>query len=61
MYWWAVPWLAKCVTHLSLQRPRFNPRPIHVGFMMGKMAIAFSTSIIQPVLHAHSFIYHLST
>ena len=57
MYWWAMPWPRKWAAHLSLQRPRFNPRPIHVGFVVGKVAMAFSACINQLVLHVHSFVY----
>jgi hypothetical protein len=35
----AVPWLMRLVTSLSLQRPRFTPWPIHVGFDVDKVAL----------------------
>jgi len=28
-----MPWLRQLVTRLSLERPRFNPRPVHVGLV----------------------------
>jgi len=62
---WAIPWLRQFITGLSKWRPRFVPRPVHVEFVVYKVALGhvylkglnFSpVSIILPALHAHSFI-----
>jgi hypothetical protein len=51
---WAFP-------DLSLQRPRFDPRPVHVGFVVDKLEVEqlflqvfqlCPVSIIPPILHA---------
>jgi len=34
-----MPWLRVLVTGFSLQRPWFNPLPVHVGFALDKMAM----------------------
>jgi hypothetical protein len=58
----AVPWLWPLVAWLSPRRPGLNPRPVRVGFVVGKVALgqAFlrvlwfsSVSTIPPVLHIH--------
>jgi hypothetical protein len=55
----AVPWLKRLVAGLSQRRPGFAPGPIHVAFVMDKVA-RFSPSssvspvnIIPPLLHIH--------
>ena len=62
-----VAWLGWVVANLSLQRRGFNPRPVHVGFVVDRVAVGqfslglllFSpVSIIPPLLHTHSFTYH---
>jgi hypothetical protein len=55
----AMPWLRQLVTGLSLWRPGFTPRSVHVGFVVGKMHWDrfFSVSIIPPWLSI--LIYHL--
>jgi hypothetical protein len=56
----AVPWLRRLVTGLSLRRPGFDPGPVHVGFVVDKMAVGqvfpqvirFSpVSFFPPLLH----------
>jgi hypothetical protein len=57
----AVPWLKRLVAGLSPRRPEFAPGSIHVGFVVGKVALGqvflrvlFSpASIIPPLLHIH--------
>jgi len=34
-----MPWLKQIAAGLFLQRPRFNPRPVHVGFVVNKVAM----------------------
>jgi hypothetical protein len=57
----------KNVAGLSIRRPRFDPRPVHVGFVMDKVALGqyfcfLPLSIITPMLHIpndsfiHSFV-----
>jgi hypothetical protein len=55
------------VSGLSSRRPVFDPRLVHVRFVTYKVALGqlflpvlqFSpVSIIPPMLHTHSFIYH---
>jgi hypothetical protein len=50
------------VTGLSLQRPRFNPRSLHMGFVMDKVTLGqvslqvlgfIFVNIIPPMLHTH--------
>lgn len=45
----AVPWLRWLVIGLSLQRPRFNHRPFHVGFVIHKLALGpvFSSTVVS--------------
>jgi len=59
----AVPWLSLLVAGLSLWRPGFDPKPVHVEFMVDKVALGqvrnqeflFSpVIIIAPMLHTHS-------
>ena len=35
----AVPWLRRLVAGLSLWRPGFDPRTVHVGFVVEKVAL----------------------
>jgi hypothetical protein len=53
--------------NLSPRRPKLCPRPVHVGFVVGKVALEyfllrvlqiFPVSMIPPMLTTHSFIYH---
>jgi hypothetical protein len=37
-YTWQQP-IAEAVTSCSLQRPRFDPKPVHVGYVMNEMAM----------------------
>ena len=63
----AMPRFRSLVTSLPQWGSRYNYRPAHVGFVVGKLtqaltslqAIKFSpTSIIPPSLHTQSLIYH---
>jgi hypothetical protein len=49
----ATLWLWWLVTGLSIQRPRFKHRPVHVGFMVSKVPLGqvffLSTSNFSPV------------
>jgi hypothetical protein len=36
---WAVPWLRYLVASLSLWRPHFKSRPVHVGLELDKVAL----------------------
>jgi len=62
-----VAWLGWVVANLSLQRHRFDPRPVHVGYIVGRVAVGqFSLCLLQfspvriipPMLQTHSFTYH---
>jgi hypothetical protein len=35
----AMPWLTQLVTGLSPRRPGFDPRSVHVGFVVDKVAL----------------------
>lgn len=61
----AVSWLRQLVADLSLQRPRLNPRPFHVGFVVDNvaletrffffLAVTFSTvNVSLPVIHMNT-------
>jgi hypothetical protein len=66
----AMPFLRHLVYGLSLQRPGFNVRAVHVGFMVGRVALGQSfhrvlkfslATVIHPVLCNHTlFICRLS-
>jgi hypothetical protein len=43
----AVPWLRRLVAGLSPRRPRFDPGPVHVGFVVDKVALG---QVFPPVL-----------
>jgi hypothetical protein len=56
----AVPWLRRLVASVSPRKPGFDPGPVHVGFVVVKVALGqvfprvlqFSpVSFIPPVLH----------
>jgi hypothetical protein len=58
----ALPWLRRLVAGLSPRRPGFDPRSVHMGFVVDKVALGlvflpvlqFSpVSIIPPMLHTH--------
>jgi hypothetical protein len=60
-------WLRRLIAGISPTRPGFNPRPVHVRFVVDELTLRqvflpvlwFSpVSIIPPVLHTHSLIYH---
>jgi hypothetical protein len=57
-----VPWLRWSVTGLSLWRPSFDPEPVHMRFVVDKVALGqdffeyfhySSSSTIPPMLHTH--------
>jgi hypothetical protein len=52
----AVPWLRRLVAGLSPRRPRFEPGPVHVGFVVNNMALGQvfppSTSIFPSHFHS---------
>jgi len=59
--------MAQTVVGLSQRRPGFDPTLLHVGFcdrQNGTMTgicheyIRLTLSIIPPVFHSHSYIYH---
>jgi len=60
-----VPWLKRFVTSLSLQRSRFNPRPVHVGFVVGQVSLvphfSPSTSVLSASFHQCSLLIHSLT
>ena len=64
-----VPWLRWSVAGLSPRRHVFNHSALHVGFVVGKVALRqivfrvlwFSpVSIIPPIFHAHLFVSYRS-
>jgi hypothetical protein len=52
----AVPWLRSLVAGLSPQRPGFEPRSIHVGFVVDEVALDrfFSEFVGFPLSIYHS-------
>ena len=63
----AMPWLRRLITGHSPRRPGFDNRTVHVTFVVDEVprwqnflpVLQFSpVSIIPPLLHTHSFIYH---
>ena len=61
-----MPWLKLSVARLSQRRFGLNPRPVHVGFVVDKLAlgqgyvrvIRFSPVSSIPLVHdSHSFVY----
>jgi len=59
---WTAPGFRRLVAGLSLWRPRFYPRPVHVGSVLDKVAfrqVFPPISNIPPTTHTHSFTYHL--
>jgi hypothetical protein len=42
----AVPWLRRLVAGLSPRRPRFDPRPVHLGFVVDKVALGQVFSLV---------------
>jgi hypothetical protein len=62
-----MPWLRWSVASLSQQSSRFDPKPVHMRFVVDRVALPqvflpllqFSpASVIPPMLHAHSPIYY---
>ena len=60
-----MPWLWRLVTGLSAPRPRFNPGPVRVRFVVGKVTLGqislhifrFSpVSVIPPIIHTPLYI-----
>jgi hypothetical protein len=61
---WALPWLTQLVCYFSKRRPKFDARPMQVGFMASKLSLpeAFlsaprfsSESELPATLHYYSF------
>jgi hypothetical protein len=52
----AVPWLRQFVAGLSPRRPEFDPRSVHLGFMVDKLALGqgfpSSTSVFPCQFHS---------
>jgi hypothetical protein len=61
----AVPLLKGFITSLSLQRSRFNPRPVHAGFVVDKVSLvpdfSPSTSVLSASFHQCSILIHSLT
>ena len=65
-----VPQPRRLITSLLTEGSRLRFRPVHVGFVMGKMALGLQhfllllrvspISIIKPTVYTHSFIYSWS-
>jgi hypothetical protein len=55
-----VPWLRRLVAGVSPRRPGCNPRPVHVEFVVDKVALSVLLfpliSIIRLVLPVHYFV-----
>jgi len=58
--------VSQAVTCLLVQWPKFSPRPVHMGFVVGRVALGQDflwvlllslVSTIPPLLHTHSFSY----
>jgi len=64
----AMQWLRQFVAGFSSRKPRFDPRPVHIGFVVGKVALGqfipppprvlwcSPVSITSPMLHTLSHI-----
>jgi hypothetical protein len=55
-----VSWLRELDNQFSLQRSEFNPRAVHVGFVVGKVVLwffsmyfHFSLLVMIPLLHIY--------
>jgi hypothetical protein len=57
---WAVPWLRRLVSGLSPRRTGFDPRSVHVGFVMDEVALGqvftrvprvFPVNFVPPLFH----------
>lgn len=61
----AVSWLKWFATSLSLQKSRFNPRPVHGGFVADKVSLvphfSPSTSVLSASLHQCPKLIHSLT
>jgi len=55
----AVSWLRQLVASLSLQRSRFGPRPLYMGFMVVKMTLGQTFLKVFTYLFIFLFIYLL--
>jgi hypothetical protein len=62
----AVLRVRQSVTLLLVQWPKFSPRPVHIGFVVGRVALGqgflwvlwfFLASTIPPLFRTHSFSY----
>jgi hypothetical protein len=62
--WEAMPWFRQLAVSLSLWKPRFDPRPVYVGFVVNKVTIGWGSlwafqcymlhSSVNSVCHLHS-------
>ena len=60
-------WLRQLLADVSLRRPGFDPRPVHVNFVMGKVALGQvfvivvlrfpPVSVIPPVSRTHRHVH----
>jgi hypothetical protein len=64
----SLQWLRQIVITLETWRYRFNPRPVHMGFLVDRVVLgqvflqilqSSHVRIIPPMFHFHSFLYHL--
>jgi len=62
----SMPWLKQIAAGLFLQRPRFNPRPVHVGFVVNKVALGqalvfsgYLCSLMSASFYPCSILIHL--
>jgi len=53
----AVSWLRQLVASLSLQRSRFGPRPLYMGFMVVKMTLGQTFLKVFTYLFIYLFSY----
>jgi hypothetical protein len=51
----AVPWLRQLVNSFLVWRPGFNPRPVHVGFVVDKVAMRQVFSPLLPIFPCHYY------
>jgi len=54
-----VLWVRRSFTGLSPERPAFDPRLFHVGFVVGKVALehVFAPSVMPLTLNAHLYLH----
>jgi len=61
-----MPWLKQIDAGILLQRPRFNPRPVHVEFVVNKVALGqallfseYFCSLLSPSFYPCSILIQL--